>query len=99
MIFPRFANNPTLFSIRDAFEQYPHAKEYIIVHLGTGGAAFTQMNLKENVTEKWGLLNWVYPAGSIFFLSQDGNVKEAIHVMKLLALVNFKWVSMQSLLC
>ena len=78
------ANNPTLSAIRDVVELYPHAKKYIFVHLGAGSDPLDHLTFGGEITEKWGLLHWLYPAALVYYSSQDSSVKEAIHDMKLL---------------
>lgn len=81
-----FANNPTLYSIHNAFDLYPNASKYIIVHLGTGsnspGSLIYHLGSKNNITATWGEVQWITPAGELLYVSQDQGVKEALHIIK-----------------
>ncbi len=73
-----FANNPSLKAIEEAFTLYPHAKKFIIVHLGTGGNSIDFLHLSGEKIQRWGVLNWIYPMMSILYKSQNTVIKDAL---------------------
>lgn len=73
-----FANNPSLAAIREAFKLYPNAKNFIIVHLGTGGTSVDYLKLSGIKVERWGTLRWIGPMITILYKAQNTVIKEAI---------------------
>ncbi|MCT4685948.1 patatin-like phospholipase family protein [Vallitalea sp.] len=61
-----FCNNPSLCAYTYAKKLYPHAKQYIIVSLGTGEYVRTYECKK---VKKWGVLGWMNPISGIPLLT------------------------------
>ena len=84
------ANNPLLYSLRNAIELYPNASEFIIVHLGTGHYlsknTIDKWIASKNITAQWGWLQWAKSVVSIIYSSQDTEVQEAVRDLKLMSL-------------
>lgn len=73
-----FANNPSLSAIEEAFNLYPNAKKFIIVHLGTGGNSIDFLNLTGEKIQSWGAIRWMYPMATILYKAQNLVIKNAI---------------------
>ena len=73
-----FTNNPSLDAIREALALYPHASQFLIVHLGTGGGSLANLNLRGDKIQYWGFLHWLRPIISIVYKSQNIVIRDAI---------------------
>lgn len=81
-----FANNPSLFALKEVFYLYPNAKKYIVVHLGTGTSPAP--NLRRDDIAEWGLFEWALPLASIFYESRGEDLSVAMRSIKKLAQKN-----------
>ena len=75
-----FATNPSLEAIKEAYDLYPNAKRFVVVHLGTGIGPSNFYQLNANAIQTWGMLEWYKPIMKILFQSQDIFINDSINI-------------------
>ena len=75
-----FATNPSLEAIKEAYDLYPNAKRFVVVHLGTGIGPSNFYQLNANAIQTWGMLDWYKPIMKILFQSQDIFINDSINI-------------------
>lgn len=85
------ANNPVLFAVHNALEQFKDIETLTIVHLGTGGL-MKNMKVIQDGFFRWGMARWLPPLLTISYSAQSVKINEAlININRLKTRISYKY--------